>query len=79
MHDELADYWQMLMISPYCRGILAQADGVVLSRGNLGLDVQPEKMALVQKQIVQVKSLYRHCRRQRWRCDSRVQLLANHR
>jgi pyruvate kinase len=29
--------------------IAAAADGVVLSRGNLGLDVAPEKTALVQK------------------------------
>ena len=31
---------------------IAQAsDGVVLSRGNLGLDLLPEKMALVQKAV----------------------------
>ncbi len=29
--------------------IAAAADGVVLSRGNLGLDVLPEKTAIVQK------------------------------
>ena len=29
--------------------ILAVADGVLLSRGNLGLDVAAEKMAMVQK------------------------------
>jgi pyruvate kinase len=34
------------------RGILAEADGIVLSRGNLGLDVPPEKMAIVQKQLI---------------------------
>lgn len=33
--------------------ILPEADGVVLSRGNLGLDVLPEKMALVQKTLIQ--------------------------
>jgi hypothetical protein len=30
-----------------------QADGLVLSRGNLGLDCLPEKMALIQKAIIQ--------------------------
>ncbi|KAF6256496.1 pyruvate kinase [Scenedesmus sp. NREL 46B-D3] len=34
------------------KGILAAADGIVMSRGNIGLDVAPEKMALVQKQLV---------------------------
>eukprot|EP00878_Enallax_costatus_P008141 GHUV01008513.1.p1 GENE.GHUV01008513.1~~GHUV01008513.1.p1 ORF type:complete len:786 (+),score=206.32 GHUV01008513.1:278-2635(+) len=34
------------------RGILATADGIVLSRGHMGLDVAPEKMALVQKHVV---------------------------
>ncbi|WIA20807.1 hypothetical protein OEZ85_005164 [Tetradesmus obliquus] len=34
------------------RGILAAADGIVMSRGNIGLDVAPEKMALVQKQLI---------------------------
>ena len=29
--------------------ILAAADGIILSRGNLGLDVAAEKMAMVQK------------------------------
>lgn len=29
--------------------IAAAADGVVLSRGNLGLDVLPEKTAIIQK------------------------------
>jgi len=32
--------------------IARAADGVILSRGNLGLDVLPEKMALVQKAVV---------------------------
>ena len=32
--------------------IIEQADGIVLSRGNLGLDVRPEKFALIQKAIV---------------------------
>ena len=32
--------------------IAAAADGVILSRGNLGLDVLPEKMALVQKAVI---------------------------
>ena len=30
-------------------GIATEADGIILSRGNLGLDVAPEKMACVQK------------------------------
>lgn len=30
-------------------GIAAEADAIVFSRGNLGLDVAPEKMARVQK------------------------------
>eukprot|EP00882_Tetradesmus_deserticola_P000941 GHRQ01001021.1.p1 GENE.GHRQ01001021.1~~GHRQ01001021.1.p1 ORF type:complete len:630 (+),score=269.85 GHRQ01001021.1:216-2105(+) len=34
------------------RGILAAADGIVISRGNIGLDIAPEKMALVQKQLI---------------------------
>eukprot|EP00775_Hariotina_reticulata_P009310 gene9310-9475_t len=34
------------------RGILATADGVILSRGNLGLDVAPEKICFVQKQLI---------------------------
>ena len=29
--------------------IAARTDAVILSRGNLGLDVAPEKMAMVQK------------------------------
>ena len=32
--------------------IATAADGIVLSRGNLGLDVAPEKMALVQKSVI---------------------------
>ena len=32
--------------------IAQRADGVILSRGNLGLDVLPEKMALVQKSVI---------------------------
>ncbi|KAK9796683.1 hypothetical protein WJX73_008597 [Symbiochloris irregularis] len=32
--------------------IAVASDGVVLSRGNLGLDVLPEKMALVQKRMI---------------------------
>lgn len=35
------------------RSIIAEADGVIMSRGNLGLDVVPEKMALVQKMLIQ--------------------------
>lgn len=31
------------------REILQTADGIILSRGNLGLDVAAEKMAMVQK------------------------------
>lgn len=30
----------------------AAADGIIVSRGNLGLDVLPEKMALVQKAVI---------------------------
>ena len=32
--------------------IAQQADGIIVSRGNLGLDVLPEKMALIQKAII---------------------------
>lgn len=32
--------------------IIEEADGLVLSRGNLGLDVRPEKFALIQKAII---------------------------
>ena len=31
------------------KSILAAADGIMLSRGNLGLDCLPEKMATIQK------------------------------
>lgn len=33
-------------------GISAAADGIILSRGNLGLDVAPEKMARMQKSVI---------------------------
>jgi pyruvate kinase len=33
-------------------GIATAADGVIISRGNLGLDVAPEKMARVQKEVI---------------------------
>ena len=35
------------------KSIAQEADAVMLSRGNLGLDVLPEKMALVQKHVIQ--------------------------
>ena len=35
------------------RHITQEADGIIMSRGNLGLDVLAEKMALVQKALVQ--------------------------
>eukprot|EP00878_Enallax_costatus_P018273 GHUV01019230.1.p1 GENE.GHUV01019230.1~~GHUV01019230.1.p1 ORF type:complete len:547 (+),score=119.51 GHUV01019230.1:802-2442(+) len=35
------------------KGILNEADGIIISRGNLGLDCLPEKMALVQKTLIQ--------------------------
>lgn len=38
------------------QGILSEADGIIISRGNLGLDCEPEKMALVQKTLMQVCS-----------------------
>ena len=38
-------------------GILQQADGIIMSRGSLGLDCPPEKMAMVQKTLVQVRSV----------------------
>lgn len=34
-------------------GVLSAADGIIVSRGNLGLDCVPEKMALIQKTLVQ--------------------------
>ena len=39
---------------PRPQGILQEADGIIISRGNLGLDCEPEKMALVQKTLIQV-------------------------
>lgn len=39
------------------QAILSEADGIILSRGNLGLDVEPEKMALVQKTLIQACNL----------------------
>ncbi len=33
-------------------GIATAADGVIISRGNMGLDVAPEKMARVQKEVI---------------------------
>ena len=33
-------------------GVAAEADGIVLGRGKLGLDVRPEKMALIQKTVI---------------------------
>jgi len=32
--------------------IAQRSDGIILSRGNLGLDVLPEKMALIQKAVI---------------------------
>lgn len=34
------------------RHILKYSDGIILSRGNMGLDIPPEKMCLVQKTII---------------------------
>lgn len=34
------------------QSIAAVADAIIMSRGNLGLDVLPEKMALVQKALI---------------------------
>ena len=31
-----------------------QADGIIINRGTLGLDVLPEKMAMVQKTLIKV-------------------------
>ena len=39
------------------KGILNHADAVVISRGNLGLDVPVEKMALIQKHIISACNL----------------------
>jgi len=35
------------------KAMAQEADAIMLSRGNLGLDVLPEKMALVQKHVIQ--------------------------
>lgn len=35
------------------KGVLNESDGVIISRGNLGLDCLPEKMALIQKNLIQ--------------------------
>ena len=35
------------------KAIAQEADAIMLSRGNLGLDVLTEKMALVQKHVIQ--------------------------
>ena len=32
-----------------------QADGIIINRGTLGLDVLPEKMAMVQKTLIKVR------------------------
>lgn len=34
------------------QSIAQVADAIILSRGNLGLDVLPEKMALIQKAVI---------------------------
>ena len=34
------------------KSILQYSDGIMMSRGNLGLDMAPEKIALVQKNII---------------------------
>ncbi|GBF87464.1 pyruvate kinase [Raphidocelis subcapitata] len=39
------------------KGTLNAADGVIISRGNLGLDCLPEKMALIQKSLIQTCNL----------------------
>jgi pyruvate kinase len=39
------------------QGILNTADGIVLSRGSLGLDNHPEKMAILQKMVVKACNL----------------------
>ena len=36
--------------------IASKADGVIMSRGNLGLDVLPEKMALIQVVYMPLRS-----------------------
>lgn len=40
------------------KGILAAADGVLLSRGNLGVDCVPEKIAAISKAVVQACNLF---------------------
>jgi hypothetical protein len=45
------------------QSILSEADGIIISRGNLGLDVEPEKMALVQKTLIQVGAPSEHNQR----------------
>ena len=39
-------------------GIADEADGIIFSRGNIGLDVAPEKMARVQKCASRAGSLH---------------------
>jgi hypothetical protein len=39
------------------KGTLNAADGIIISRGNLGLDCLPEKMALIQKTLIQTCNL----------------------
>lgn len=39
------------------KDIAHASDGVIMSRGNLGLDVVPEKMALVQKASSHISSV----------------------
>eukprot|EP00798_Chlamydomonas_sp_ICE-L_P008473 gene8473-4834_t len=38
-------------------GILNAADGIVFSRGNIGLDIEAEKMALIQKAVIKACNL----------------------
>ena len=38
-------------------GIADEADGIIFSRGNIGLDVAPEKMARVQKCAIALQGL----------------------
>lgn len=38
-------------------GILNEADGIIISRGSLGLDNLPEKMALIQKTLIKAGNL----------------------
>jgi hypothetical protein len=62
-----------------CQGMLNEADGIIISRGNLGLDCVPEKMALVQKTLVQVNERIERSERTKERsaedtgaCDGRA-------